>query len=421
MVIMLLLLLFITLTLANKKFWLITDTHFDDEFTVGSSSKCLAIDCCYSNSIPRKGQENFISGSCGDYNCYSPLNVSESAFDYIAKHQSESKLIFWLMDVVPGDVITQSKETNKKRIQLQVEALKKRLSGFRIYPVPGNHDYWLSSNWQYPPQNQWMLDFMGDLFKDWLSPNALEQFKKGGFYTELIDSGVRIIALYLAYVDVYGSHCNEYVENDPAGMMKWFNETLELARKNGERVILLSHEGVGLKESGTIDVVPKFNEDFSYAMNEYSDIIISHLSGHSHFNSFRVLPNITKPTFHIIMNPAMTSFKNLNLRFRLYEYDRKNIKDYTNYMLNINKCNKNNKFEWEIEYNAKELFGIEEYTTKNLKEFIEQLAVDDELWTKFDSHYSTINRKCEGNCRKDLLCSIHCMKESEFITCINQK
>ncbi|KAL7721796.1 Acid sphingomyelinase family phosphodiesterase [Entamoeba marina] len=399
---MLLTLLF-AVAFANK-FWVITDTHFDDKYKANTPSECRAIDCCHEDSKPRKGKEDFMSGACGDYNCYAPLSVSQSAFDYIYAHREESTTIFWMMDTVPADVGRQTKEINWNRIQTQTEELKQRLPGFRVFPIPGNHDHYFMNNWAYPPNDQEMLDFMSGLFADWLSPSALEKFNEVGFYTELLEQGLRVVGLNLVYVDIFNVHCNEYAENDPGNMLQWFNETLQQAKEDNERVIIVSHECIGLASTGSTDLFPQFSKDFNEVMQSYGDVVITHLCGHSHTNSFRVLPSIQNPSYHNIMNPALTTAFQINPRFRLYEYDRDSVKDYTTYMLDIDECNEHSIYNWKEEYVASKAFDLKD---------------DDDLWDTFMEYYSVKGGyECTDTCRRDLICSLHSLTEQAYLACI---
>ncbi|EKE41303.1 hypothetical protein ENUP19_0361G0035 [Entamoeba nuttalli] len=408
----------VSLTLG-KKAWIVTDTHFDDLYAEGSAAKCYTVDCCHSDSVPRKHTEDNTAGRCGNFNCYPPLDTVTSSLDYIREHKSESNTVFWLMDVVPGDVLNQSNAINQNRIKMMADQFKKKLPGFNVYPVPGNHDYFLSSEWEYPPRCQWMLEFMNEQFKNWLSPQAQETFKKGGYYSELIDSGIRLIALNLVYVDKFSIHSKKYNEQDPGDMVAWFNQTLKQSKANGEKVIIISHEGIGLKSSGQFDLEPAFNNDFTSLMKDYSDIVITHFAGHSHYQSFRILPNIENPFYHVILNPAVTTWSKINPKFRLVEFDQKSVKDYTTFVLDINECNAGSSgYPWKKEHSFKETYGINDMSTEGLKELYNKLQNDDALWRTFmqyfkDSSYNT----CDGKCKKGLLCALSHLTEAEYKEC----
>ena len=401
-----------------EKFWVLTDSHFDDKYVANSPSLCTAIDCCHADSRARSGAEDQLSGVCGDYNCYAPISLWESALEYIKDHKNESNTIYWMMDVVPADYVHMSKKVNKQRVQQEVDLLKKYLPDFQVYPVPGNHDYYWSSWWQYPPESQWMLEFMGDLFAPWLSDDALETFKKGGYYSMKLNDKVRAVALHLAYVDVFNIHFEKYNKEDPAGMVQWFNDTLRAAKENSEKIFLFSHECVGLKQSGLTDLAPKFNQDFNNLMLEYHDIMLTHICGHSHYDSFRILPSLENSLYSCIVNPDMTFHGNTDARFRLMERDDDKVLGWTQYVLDLEKCNQNGKHEWEVQYNTKELYGMTEYSTKGIKEFVERLHNDEETWNTFIKLYSTHGgHNCDADCKKTMLCALQSVTEADFKKC----
>ncbi|BFU25285.1 acid sphingomyelinase family phosphodiesterase, putative [Entamoeba histolytica HM-1:IMSS-B] len=401
------------------KAWVITDSHFDRDYTVGAYSRCNEMDCCHDYSVPKKGKEEFISGPCGDYNCYPPLNVSQSAIDFIYQHRDESKIVFWMMDTLPATFLKQSKERNVYHIKTQAMELQKRLPGFKVFPAPGNHDYFKHSEWQFPPESQWMLEIMIDLFKPWLSDSSLETFRKGGYYTELIDSGMRLISLNMAYLDVYGIHSQEYPAKDPGNMVAWLNSTLKEAKENKERVVLIFHEPIGLKSSGAVTVHPRFNQDFNHMMTLYGDIIITILTGHEHLAAVRLLPSYENPTFSVIGNPACTSRTNLDPRIRLVEFDIQSLIGWKEYKLDIEKCNSNGKLDWEFDYDTKSLFGFDRLSLQDTKEFIRKLEKDDSFFDKYRMHCGFHNGKeYPGNSRHAFICSLISLTETQYLDCV---
>ncbi|KAL7722542.1 Sphingomyelin phosphodiesterase [Entamoeba marina] len=403
---MLLFLIFFSVVSAVK-IWIATDTHFDDEYVEGSYASCLAVDCCHQNSRPRKNHEDELSGRCGSYNCYAPFSTVVSGFDFISSQQ-DGNILFWLMDVVPGDVVTQSKTTNKRRIEQMTTAIKEKLPGYRVFPVPGNHDYYLSSEWKYPPDSQWMLDFLAEQWS--------------GYYTEQLLPGLRLISLNLAFVDIFNIHYTLYPEKDPGGLMQWLNVTLMYARNAGEKVVFISHECIGLKEAGTIDLNAQFNEDFTIMMEEYNDIVLTHFCGHSHYDSFRVLPSLDNPIFNTIANPAQTTYGGLNPRIKLVEMDMEGVVDWTTYVLDIEQCNlQKDLYNWTFYYNAHEQYGLERYDTQSLAEFAKALKDDDQLWNTFMTYYKDEDHKsCTGTCKTGILCALSNLRESDYQECIKQ-
>ena len=301
----------------------------------------------------------------------------------------------------------------------KLEELKKKLPDFKIFVINGNHDYYLSSNWEFPPDSHWMLSFLADEWRPWLERSALQSYRENGYYTTLLEEGIRIIAMNWGPVDVYSIYVGEYQSNYT--MMSWFENTLAEAKKNNEHVLVLSHECIGLKEKGTNDLNPQFNIDYLNIIKKYQDIFISHFCGHSHYDSFRIMPCIETPQYHTLMFPAMTCWKDLDMKFSLVEYNNKEILNREVYMLNITYCTANGKYDWKKLYNSKAYYGLEKLTTETLTDFYHKLETDDKLWAKFMDYYSTpSHRTCKDSCKKKMLCSLGHSKENEFVDCINK-
>ena len=406
------------LQVISKQAWVITDTHFDDLYVAGTAAKCFTVDCCHADSVPRNGQEDNLSGRCGHYDCYVPLSTISSGLDFIAKNGNDGDVVFWLMDAVPGDVLSQSIDQNKERVKVMANEIKKKLPNMRIFPTPGNHDYYLSSEWNYPPNCEWMLEHMADCFSDWLSTEAIETFKIGGYYTQLIESRLRIISLNFVFFDTFSIHSGKYPEKDPGDMVAWFKTTLKNAKAAGEKVIIISHEAVGLKNSGKNDLNPTFNQDYATLMEEYADIVITHLSGHSHDETFRVLPSLENPKFHMLLNPALTTWQNINPKLRKITYDLTKVTDWTTYMLDIAECNAaSSGYNWKELYTASSAYGKSDFSTTGLKKLLEKLNNDSTMWTKWLKYYKDIDITCNAKCKKEMLCSMKSLTEEAFDQC----
>ncbi|ELP89736.1 sphingomyelin phosphodiesterase, putative [Entamoeba invadens IP1] len=265
-----------------------------------------------------------------------------------------------------------------------------------------------------------MLNIMGDLFSPWLSERSLELFRKGGYYSELLEPNIRLVSMNFAYMDMYGVHCGDYATTDPAGMVQWFNQTLQLAQKANEKIVILSHECIGLKSTGIVDLAPKFNTDFDELMRSYSDVIITHLCGHLHYDSLMIYPTYDTAYYHCIVNPAMTTKATLDPRFRLLELNENSVVGWKQYFLDIEKCNLEGKFEWKLEYETLKEYGIDKWDTTHIKTFLTNLERNETLFNVWKMHFGEHGgHTFNGNTKKDFLCASMSLTEQTFIECIN--
>ncbi|EDR22190.1 sphingomyelin phosphodiesterase, putative [Entamoeba dispar SAW760] len=398
--------------------WVISDTHFDSKFAEGGYAHCKSIDCCHEDSVP-KGNNFETAQFCGHHSCHAPLETIMSGMDFIKSHESISKNVIWLMDVIPSDMFQMTKQRNLNDLEMFHNELKRRLPGFTVLPSIGNHDYFETSFWAFPPKSQWMLNNMSLWWKDWLSPEEIATTKKGGYYIHQLPSGINIISLQTAYFDIMNSHSGEYPKTDPGEMMMWFNATLKVLREKGQKAIIISHESIGLKITGMMDVNPYFTRDFLELYKEYSDVIIGHLAGHNHIEGYRLYPG-EDPFYSVIINPAMTP-KGSNPSLRLYKFNDKHIIDYTTYYLNLDQCNAEHKYTWVKSYNTQEEYGLVNLGNSEIGRLHYMLKNDNIAWSKFMKHFSTeLPNSCEGNCRKQRLCSMENMRESGYAECIKK-
>ncbi|ELP85620.1 sphingomyelin phosphodiesterase, putative [Entamoeba invadens IP1] len=415
---MLLLIIMVVLSNALEDYvWVISDTHFDSKFAEGGYSNCKMIDCCHNDSVPKNG-DTTTAGFCGSHSCHAPLDTIMSGADFIYKNKDKSTTVIWLMDVIPSDMFQMTKQRNLNDLKTFHDALKQHLPGFTVLPSIGNHDYFETSFWNYPPESTWMLENMSVWWSDWLAQEQLDTVKKGGYYIIKLPNGMNVISLQTAYFDIMNPHAGRYPEVDPGDMMAWFNTTLHTLKAKGEKTIIISHECAGLKATGMMDVNAYFTQDFLSLYKEFNDVIVGHLCGHNHIESYRIYPP-QNPFYSCINNPPMTP-NGANPGLRLYKYSENKFVDFTTYVLDINKCNENRKYDWQKTYSACEEYGLVDLGNTEMGRLNDLLTNDDTMWAKFMKHYAMeLPYSCEGTCRKQRLCSMQNMRESDYADCIN--
>lgn len=90
----------------------------------------------------------------------------------------------------------------------------------------------MSQNWLYKlAQSEW---------KAWIPESALETVLKGGYYTVLLQPGLRVIALNsnVGYFDNYWLVYDDELFTD---QLQWLHDTLLQAETNNEKVHILTH------------------------------------------------------------------------------------------------------------------------------------------------------------------------------------
>jgi len=52
-----------------------------------------------------------------------------------------------------------------------------------VIAVPGNHEFYPVNVMEFDDDNDEVLNKIGDEWKEWLSPDALDTFKRKGYYS----------------------------------------------------------------------------------------------------------------------------------------------------------------------------------------------------------------------------------------------
>lgn len=158
-----------------------TDMHLDLEYTVGSNKTCNNVLCCRADDgfpeDPSQGAGEFGSIAW----CDIPPSVVFKMGDKI--NELAPDLLFWTGDAVPHDQWEYSLEHVQKYQDWLVDFIKTHLSQWSIVPLEGNHDFGEVINSQDFTQTDPMITYNLNLWRDWLTPDAQEQFAVNGFYS----------------------------------------------------------------------------------------------------------------------------------------------------------------------------------------------------------------------------------------------
>jgi hypothetical protein len=206
--------------------------------------------CCRADSGAPKNAEDAAGywGSVGY--CEIPYRTIESALEYIAT-EVRPDIVLWMGDNVHGLMHSQTQAG-------QLEALANLTAMFQkafarpgpnghlpiILPILGNHEGYPTDTFNYRniTSEAWLLHTTAKLWQPFLTPAAIEQYNRTGYYTQLLPRvpGLRVIALNCL---LYGDN-NLYTminSTDPLGHIAWINETLANAEAASEKVIVIAH------------------------------------------------------------------------------------------------------------------------------------------------------------------------------------
>ncbi|KAJ6655249.1 hypothetical protein lerEdw1_005593 [Lerista edwardsae] len=412
------------------QFWHITDLHLDPSYHITQNHTQV----CASS----KGVNASNPGLFGDVMCDSPYRLIVSALQYMKDYGQQTSFMIWTGDSPPHVPV---RELSTKIVIDIIGNLTSTIRSFfphlQVFPALGNHDYWPQD--QLPVSANEIYNAVGDIWKPWLTDEAVTTLKKGGFYTQLFQPSttsqpLRIISLNT--ILYYGPNLVTENMTDPANQFEWLEHVLEAAHQNKEMVYVIAHVPVGylpyLRNQTAIR--EHYNERLIDIFRRHSSVIAGQFYGHTHRDSIMVLLDENgKPINSLFVAPAVTPVKDLwevdtnNPGVRIYQYDplSYSVLDLWQFYLNLTEANLKKESNWKLEYVMTKTYGIEDLKPESLYDMTEQLnEPHSKSFKKYYNYYYVSYDEaffCEEHCRTSQLCAIQYLDHRSYTNCIKHK
>ena len=342
----------------------ISDSHIQLDYQIGKVINCNIPLCCrdtpeelgFKNNKNHKGEEIRYSlkyGSVGK--CDGNLEVLKS----LSKEIKNQKIDFILFtgDFGAHDVWEINQDDVTKITQKSVDIITNEIGeGIPIYPSLGNHE-------KAPPDvffgsETILLHGLSKVFKKYLTQEAYDDFSQYGYYTMLYkNTNLRLVSLNCIL-------CNSMNFNligdsfQVSKMFNWLEKVLNSAEKKGEKIYLLDH-------------IPLYTSQHTYdcairlkiLLERYQHIISGYFSGHTHMDELTLVEEYHNDKKYSVINyicPSLTTYSDFWPSYRVYNADLKTkfVKDYTQWRLNLDETNKNDKPLWYISYKASQFYNV---------------------------------------------------------------
>ncbi|KAI4873149.1 hypothetical protein NFI96_014566 [Prochilodus magdalenae] len=409
---------------GGSAFWHLSDLHLDPTYHVTKDPTKV----CFSS----KGFPVTDPGIFGAFLCDSPYQLILSALSHMKHVGQQPEFMIWTGDspphVPPGELST---EAVISVLTNMTHTIRQYFPELPVYPALGNHDYWPQD--QLPAKTNAIYQAVAKLWAPWLSPEAVATLLQGGFYSQLIKPGLRLVSLntILYYPP------NKVAENltDPAGQFKWLQDTLELSRKSNEKVYVIAHVPIGFLPyaKNTTAMREQHNEKLVDIFRSYSDVIQGQFYGHTHRDSIMVLLDRQgNPVNSVFVAPAVTPIKSVlepysnNPSVRMYLYDPQGygLQDIWQYYLNLTEANKKEVPEWSLEYVMTEAYGIKDIQPQSLHELALTFeAPQSKTFQKYFTHFMVSyddSITCEDDCKTVQVCSVRFLDRESYSQCIKK-
>ncbi|KAH3745905.1 smpdl3a protein [Pelomyxa schiedti] len=423
-----LLLVSLSVVLAGEgHFWQLTDLHLDPWYQPGADveTKCRNFT---DTSNPK-------AGLFGDYHCESSTTLLDSWLDFMRSEYGDVEYVFWTGDSspmnenypLPSDDLQMSQQRVFDIVQILTDSIQSTFGPNNyttILPCLGNHEVWRPSVFYGPEDNRTIniLHTIGTMWEPWfLDQNAHDDFFQYGFYSSLIEPGLRLISLNTLWCD--SGNVRSWAHKNGDGndiMFSWLEGILAQSLSDGEAVWVIGH--VPMSAPNTI---PYCSDQWNSLILQYASIIKLQVYGHTHSDFYTVFSDkLGTPKNVLYVCPSLTPESwhkdGANPGARIYTYDKetKEILDYTQYYCNLTKANEEGFITWEVEYSALSDYPLKSLAPSEWQSLTDSLETDTTLFEQVWQHYHIEHAsECDEACKADFLCQLEKPTEKQYVEC----
>jgi sphingomyelin phosphodiesterase len=268
----------------------------------------------------------------GNYNCDPPIQLGITLFETIQLLKPD--FILYTGDDVAHDIWEQSRLTNLKSINSTNALLRKYFPNIPVFSALGNHESFPVNMFAGPGKDNWLLDVVTEQWSHYTSTHAQTTVKYGGYYTERVRPGLRVISLN---TNMYSQDNLWLLANftDVSYQLNWLNDVLQQTQEHQEKAIIIGH-------AGCQEWYSEFCILFLQLLMKYRACVVGLFFGHTHTTSINVLFDTDQKPFQIAyLAGSVTMINGVNPTFRMNEYDRSLhdpfiVKDFVQYWLDMN-------------------------------------------------------------------------------------
>jgi sphingomyelin phosphodiesterase len=271
----------------------------------------------------------------------------------------------------------------------------------------------------------WLYSAMADAWAPWLPSSAIDTLRAYGYYTALVEKGLRIISLN-TNLWIAADWLKIARHEDINHQVEWLSETLEQAERDNEKVYIIGHMPLGDDDQ---------DDDLTMVIrlliHRYRKIIDGLFFGHKHEDIIKLVtdPRDNKtPVSTIYVAPAFTPFQDRNPSFRIYEAssESKEILDFHQYRLAPgafeSAVSTSDKLDWKRVYSARSEYGLSALNAHNWQALTARARHDSQLHNRWASHTITgsTSDRVKPPTVGEMSCYVMSPSQSVYEACIVQ-
>ena len=133
---------------------------------------------------------------------------------------------------------------------------------------------------------------------------------------------------------------------------------------------------------------PMCVEYYAQLTEEYSDILLAHLYGHTHSDLFAMIegPNSGKPVGVVNISPSVIPTYNPTVRVFEYDSQSKKLINIHQYYANVEDTKQIENADFEIEYDALSAYGMASLSVEEWQKLFDKINTDQyyaELYNRY--------------------------------------
>ncbi|CAO3659359.1 unnamed protein product [Rhizopus stolonifer] len=378
----------------HGKFLHITDIHLDSHYLEGADPSTL----CHRHG-KKRSKEAGKFGALGT-DCDSPISLVKASFDFLKEHVQDVDFILYTGDTARHDRDDDLPITDNDILDGHKTIMKHFKSAYNTKHTPylptiGNND---GLNHNDVAKKDKIFTKLENIWKP-LSLNLTNEFTLGGYFAQdVIDNKLSVIntnSMYFFKKDDDTADCDQ---SSSAGAihLKWLESTLKhYASKSDQHQVYLMGHVPPVDDDGSRLYKKKCYKKYIQLLGEHSHIIAGHFTGHTNNDNLNAIVkdgsdytlvhagkhNTVDSKSALGLFNAPSILPKHNPAIRVYNYEIKGDKypvgtilDWKQYYIDLEKANEKGKAQFELEYTASDLFGVDHFDGKGVAKAMNTIA-----------------------------------------------
>lgn len=435
---------------ATHQFLWVSDIHYDPLYNgrVNSTHFCRSFQWtealkqhhAHVHQWPKPNANQLLNLQAGDakfgrFGCDAPLPLMQSTFTQMKKVNPKPDFL-----VVSGDFLAHHLPNASfalDTLRFVVSELQRNYPDTTTIPCIGNND--VVPDYSMPFDNSTWLESLYDVWRRWIPlDHQKTSFIRGGYYHVDVSSDLKVVALNSLFYSTRRMPIVAVLPEDPNDQFAWLSAQLRDARLTKKQVIIVSHIPASQNAYDSKELwVPQYLDKYLAIVQQYSDVIVTQLTGHLHTDEFRVQLepessefgavksriNVSqgKPVAYGMIASSVSPVFGNNAAFRQLNLEANSasggftIANYKQYYMDIFLSNYLSKEVWSFEYEYNQAYNQKGMDAESLNEMLLGMELNSDILTEYVRRRTALFTPD----RYKYVCELTRLRRGDYTTCMN--